>query len=604
MDRRTFIATTSATALAASANSAFAKVAPVGDAGLTATLDSAFYDSIAKNPEEATSLGLDKGANAALKYRLSPATRAWQTQRVAESKRWASKVKAIPVASLSTTGKRNRDLALYQFQQRTIAFDRFGIGSTQRPYRIFQQGGGYFSIPDFLNAEHTIATASDADAYLSRLSAFARSLDEETAEQKAEARRGFVAPGWSIDLTLGQLNKLRGQQAEGSGLVQSLARRAAAKGIAGDWQARAAQIVNKAVYPALDRQIALMEALRRTTAPGDGAWRLPRGEEIYAAALEQATTTALSPDEVHKLGLEQVAEITAQLDTILQAAGMSQGGVGERLSALNVRPEQVYPDSDAGRKALIASLNIGIKDMYARLPQAFGTIPQQPLEIRSVPVDIQDGASNGYYNRASLDGSRPAIYWINLKSVGDWPKYSLPALTYHEGVPGHHLQGGIAQLSGNLPLMLRNNYISSYGEGWALYAEQLADELGAYSGIERAGYLQSFLFRASRLVIDTGLHHKRWSREQATDYMVRTTGFAQPRCQREVERYCTQIGQACSYKIGHTAWVKNRAKAQAALGPRFDLKWFHEVLADGVMPLSMLEARIDQRIAERLKMMG
>ena len=604
MDRRTFIATTSATALAASAGSAFAKPAPVGDAGLTATLDAAFYERIAKDPEEATSLGLDKGANAALKYRLAPETRSWKKQRFAESKRWASKVKAIPVATLSATGKRNRELALYQFEQQTIAFDRFGINSTQRPYRIFQQGGGYFSTPDFLNSQHTIATASDADAYLSRLSAFARSLDEESVEQRAEARRGFVAPGWSIDLTLGQMNKLRGQQAEGSGLVQSLVKRAAAKGIAGDWQARAARIVNQAVYPALDRQIALMESLRRTTAAGDGAWRLPRGEEIYAAALEQATTTTLSPDEVHQLGLEQVADITAQLDTILQAAGMTKGGVGERLAALNVRPDQVYPDSDAGRRALIASLNAGIKDMYARLPQAFGTIPQQPLEIRSVPVDIQDGASNGYYNRASLDGSRPAIYWINLKSVGDWPKYSLPALTYHEGVPGHHLQGGVAQLSGDLPLMLRNNFISSYGEGWALYAEQLADELGAYSGIERAGYLQSFLFRASRLVIDTGLHHKRWSREQATDYMVKTTGFAQPRSQREVERYCTQIGQACSYKIGHTAWVKNRARAQAALGPRFDLKWFHEVLADGVMPLSMLEARVDQRIAERLKMMG
>ena len=283
---------------------------------------------------------------------------------------------------------------------------------------------------------------------------------------------------------------------------------------------------------------------------------------------------------------------------------MTQGGVGERLAALNVRPEQVYPDNDAGRKALIASLNAGIKDMYSRLPQAFGTIPQQPLEIRAVPVDIQDGASTGYYNRASLDGSRPAIYWINLKSVGDWPKYSLPALTYHEGVPGHHLQISTAQLSEGLPLLLRGGSISAYTEGWALYAEQLADELGAYSGIERAGYLQSFLFRASRLVIDTGIHHKRWTREQATDYMVKTTGFAQPRSQREVERYCTQIGQACSYKIGHTAWVKNRAKAQAALGPRFDLKWFHEVLADGVMPLSMLEARIDQRVAERLKLMG
>ena len=609
MDRRTFIASSSAAAIAAGGTTAFAAVKslgakPTGDAGLNATLDAAFYDGIAKSPETATSLGLDKGANAGLKARLSPQTHAWQKQRVAEGKRWAAKVRAIPAASLSDTGRRNKDLALYQFEQRTIAFDRFGIGSAQRPYRIFQQGGSYFSTPDFLNTQHTVETASDAEAYLSRLSAFARSLDEESVEQRADARRGLVPPGWSIDLTVGQMNKLRGQQAEGSGLVQSLVRRAAAKNIAGDWQARASAIVNRAVYPALDRQIALMEGLRKTTAPGDGAWRLPRGEEIYAAALEQATTTKLSPEEVHQLGLEQVADISAQLDTILRGAGLTQGSVGERLTALNVRPEQVYPDSDAGRTTLIASLNEGIRDMYARLPQAFATIPQQPLEIRSVPVDIQDGASNGYYNRASLDGSRPAIYWINLKSVGDWPKYSLPALTYHEGVPGHHLQISTAQLSENLPLLIRSGGNSAYTEGWALYAEQLADELGAYSGIERAGYLQSFLFRASRLVIDTGLHHKRWTREQATDYMVRTTGFAQPRSQREVERYCTQIGQACSYKIGHTAWVKNRARAQAALGPRFDLKWFHEVLKDGVMPLSMLEARVDQRIAERLKMMG
>ena len=604
MDRRTFIASSSATALAVSSTGVFALAKPTGDAGLNATLDASFYDGIAKSPEAATSLGLDKGTNAALKYRLSPNTRVWQKQRIAEGKRWAAKVRAIPAASLSDTGRRNKDLALYQMEQRSIAFDRFGIGSAQRPYRIFQQGGSYFGSPDFLNSQHTIETASDAEAYLSRLSAFAKNLDEESVEQRVDAKRGLVPPGWSIDLTLLQMNKLRGQQAEGSGLVQSLVRRAAAKNIAGDWQARAAAIVNKAVYPALDRQIALMESLRKTTAPGDGAWRLPRGDEIYAAALEQATTTKLSPEEVHRLGLEQVAEISAELDTILRQAGLSKGGVGERLTALNVRPEQLYPDTDAGRKTLIASLNQGNTAMYALLPQAFATIPQQPLEIRAVPVDIQDGASNGYYNRASLDGKRPAIYWINLKSVGDWPKYSLPALTYHEGVPGHHLQGGIAQLSGELPIMLRNTFISSYGEGWALYAEQLADELGAFSGIERAGYLQSFLFRASRLVIDTGLHHKRWTREQATDYMVKTTGFAQPRSQREVERYCTQIGQACSYKIGHTAWVKNRAKAQAALGPRFDLKWFHEVLKDGVMPLSMLEARVDQRIAERLKVMG
>ena len=398
--------------------------------------------------------------------------------------------------------------------------------------------------------------------------------------------------------------KLRGVQPEGSGMVQSLVRRATAKGLAGDWEGRAAKIVSGTVYPALDRQIALLTALRPTTRPGDGAVRLPRGEEIYALALAQSTTTTLSPDEVHNIGLTQVAEISAQLEPLLRAEGLTRGGIGERLAALNVLPSQLYPDTDAGRRAMIADLNVGNSAMQAKLAKAFTNAPDNPLEIRRVPPEIQDGASNGYYYSAALDGSRPAIYWINLKSVGDWPKYSLPALTYHEGVPGHHLQGGISQGAGDLPLLLSNHFISAYGEGWALYAEEVADELGGYAGIERAGYLQSFLFRASRLVIDTGLHHKRWTREQATDYMVKVTGFARPRSQREVERYCTQIGQACSYKIGHTAWVKHRARAQAALGPRFDLKWFHDVLADGVMPLSMLEARVDQRIAERLKTMG
>ena len=308
----------------------------------------------------------------------------------------------------------------------------------------------------------------------------------------------------------------------------------------------------------------------------------------------------MTPDEVHAAGLAQVADISARLDTILRDAGLSQGSVGERLTELNKRPEQLYPNTDEGRKALIDSLNAGVADMWGRLPKAFAEVPRQPLEIRSVPVEIQDGASNGYYNRASLDGSRPAIYWINLKDVGDWPKYSLPALTYHEGVPGHHLQGSYSQLAGDLPMLLRNMFLSAYGEGWALYAEQLADELGAYKGIERAGFLQSFLFRAARLVVDTGIHHKRWSREQATDYMVATTGFARPRSQREVERYCTQMGQACSYKIGHMAWVAQRQKAEAALGAKFSLPWFHEILKDGVMPLSMLEARVDERIRERL----
>ncbi|MEN9926738.1 MAG: hypothetical protein RL268_2864, partial [Pseudomonadota bacterium] len=436
--------------------------------------------------------------------------------------------------------------------------------------------------------------------YLSRLNAFARVLDEDTAEQRAQAARGFVAPDWSLDLTLGQIAKLRSPAAAESTMARYLGDKAKAKGLAGDWQDRAAKIIDSAVYPALDRQLAMLKDLRATTQEGDGAWRLKRGDEIYAAALAQATTTAMTPDEVHAAGLEQVADISAKLDAILKDAGLTQGSVGDRLTELNKRSDQLYPNTDEGRKALIDSLNAGVADMWQRLPKAFADIPRQPLEIRRVPVDIQDGASNGYYNRASLDGTRPAIYWINLKDNGDWPKYSLPALTYHEGVPGHHLQNSYSQLAGDLPMLLRNMFLSAYGEGWALYAEQLADELGAYSGIERAGYLQSFLFRAARLVVDTGIHHKRWSREQATDYMVATTGFARPRSQREVERYCTQMGQACSYKIGHMSWVRQREKAQAALGDKFSLPWFHEVLKEGVMPLSMFEARIDQRVKERL----
>jgi uncharacterized protein (DUF885 family) len=383
-------------------------------------------------------------------------------------------------------------------------------------------------------------------------------------------------------------------------MADSVATRTAAKSIAGDWRGRAAKIIASEVYPALDRQIAAVQALRPTTPAGDGLWRVPNGDAIYAAALVEATTTNYTPDEVHQIGLQQVAEITAKLDAILRSAGYTSGTVGERLTALNKAPDQLYPNTDAGRAQLIADLNAGVKAMTAKLPQAFATLPKQPLEIRRVPPEIQDGASNGYYRQASLDGSRPAIYFINLKSTEDWPKYTLPSLTYHEGVPGHHLQLSIAQLSTELPMLRRIAFYSAYGEGWALYSEQLADELGGYKGIESAGYLQSFLFRAERLIVDTGLNHKRWSREQAIDHMMKTTGFAQGRVQREIERYCASPGQACSYKIGHLAWLRAREEAQKTLGPRFDLRQFHEVLRDGAMPLSILERRIRERTAAQL----
>ena len=606
MDRRSFLTVGSASAAGLALGTGTSWAATVqpsgsapGDARLNKVFEDVFQDRVRRSPELASSLGLDKGPNADLKSKLDvrPAAAA-RAEDLALNRTNQAAIRAVPPATLADSGRLNQDVILYQLESGSVAASRFNIDSVQRPYPLMQQGGSYFSLPNFLNTAHTINEAADAEAYLSRLALVDKALDNDSEEQRAQAAHGFLAPDWSIDLTLGQMKKLRAGAADQNTMVDSIVRRTAEKKIAGDWQRRAADIVAKQIYPALDRQIAVLEQLRPTTRPGDGAWRLPQGDAIYAAALEQATTTKFSPDEVHRLGLAEVAELSGRLDTILKKAGYTKGTVGERLAALNVEPSQLYPNTDEGRAALIAGLNEGVKGMYARLPRAFETLPTQPLEIRRVPVEIQDGASNGYYNRAALDGSRPAIYFINLKDTGDWPKYSLPSLTYHEGVPGHHLQISLSQESKDIPTLRKIGGFSAYSEGWALYSEQLADELGGYNGIESAGYLQSFLFRAARLVIDTGLHTKRWSREQATDYMVATTGFARPRSQREVERYCTQIGQACSYKIGHIAWLRAREQAQKSLGTKFDLKRFHEILKEGAMPLTILEKRIAERTEE------
>ena len=604
MDRRTFLATGATIALLPLTDApAFAAVAPAGsgDAQLNALFERIFQEQMRASPGFATVLGLDKGPNADLRRTFDPEPYPQaRAELVARNRKALAEVRAISPATLSPAAALNREIVIYDLERNLTAPTRFDLDSVQSPYLISQQDGNYFSIPDFLNSQHPVETAADAEAYLSRLSDFAKLLDYETEEQKRMAARGFLAPGWSLDLALGQMAKLRAPAAAESGMVKSLAGRAAKKGIAGDWTARATRIVEREVYPALDRQIAAVRALRPATRPGDGAVRLPNGAEIYAAALAQATTTTMSPDEVHQLGLSQVAEYTGLLDNVLKQAGFATGTVGERLAALNTDPAQLYPDTDEGRAAMIADLNKNVQSMMARLPQAFLTLPKQPLEIRRVPPDIQDGAPNGYYNPASLDGSRPAIYWINLKSTTDWPRYSLPSLTYHEGVPGHHLQISLAQTSKEIPMLRKISFYNSYLEGWALYAEQLSDEIGGYTGIEKAGYLQSFLFRASRLVVDTGLNAKGWSREKAVESMASTTGFPRPRVQREVERYCCSIGQACSYKVGHLAWLRAREKAKSILGSKFDIHEFHEVLKDGAMPLKILEKRVEERARAQL----
>jgi uncharacterized protein (DUF885 family) len=472
MDRREFLSLGSVAALLPIMPAGLASAQPpggLGDEALNRLFEAIFQEQVASFPTFATQLGLDKGELAGLRSKLDTRPdRQARIENLAQAKRWIASLEAVPPASLSPAASLNREVVLWDLKTGNVGPERFDISNPQTPYLISQQDGAYFSVPDFLASAHPIEDAADAEAYLSRLSQFATVLDNETTEQRRQAARGFLAPGWSIDLALAQLGELRSPAPADSSMVDALASRTTAKGIAGNWKARAASIVGGEVYPALNRQIAMLRQFRSTAAPGDGVWRVPQGPEIYAAALAEATTTSFTPDEIHQIGLQQVAEISAELDKILRQAGHTSGTVGERLTALNKQPEQLYPNTDAGRAELIASLNASVADMKTRLPRAFHDAPTDPLDIRRVPPEIQEGASNGYYRQASLDGTRPAIYFINLKSTADWPKYSLPALTFHEGLPGHHLQLLTAQKAGAMPMLRRIAFYSAYGEGHSM----------------------------------------------------------------------------------------------------------------------------------------
>ena len=302
------------------------------------------------------------------------------------------------------------------------------------------------------------------------------------------------------------------------------------------------------------------------------------------------------------MGLEQVAELSARADGLLRAEGMTQGTVGERIAAMGKDQRFIYPNTDEGKAALLADLNLQMQDMQERLPEYFGRIPKSPVEVRRVPVFTEAGAPGGYYQGPALDGSRPGAYYINLRDTAEWPKWTLPTLTYHEASPGHHHQIALQQENDEAPLLLKILGFSAYSEGWGLYAEQLADEMGVYADDPwgQIGYLQSLMFRATRLVVDSGLHHKRWSREQAIRYMVDTLGDQESAVTTEVERYAVWPGQASSYKIGHTEWVRMRAAAKAALGDRFDIRGFHDTgLAVGGVPLTVLDGVITDWVASQ-----
>jgi uncharacterized protein (DUF885 family) len=597
MNRRAFLLSSGALATVGLVPKALAQTVPGSpDAELRTLLDRFFYDRLQDSPEQATSLGLDKGDRAALRARLSDNSAAGQARHIARTRAEHAALAGVDRAKLGADAQVDYDVVQYQLD-RTIAGARFPYGDGFSPYILSQQNGAYQDIPDFLDNAHRVTNAADADAYLSRLSGMARAVHNDTDRQRADAAKGVFAPDYILDTTLKLLGDVRDVEPAKTVMVASFAKKLDAAKLPSARAAEAEKIVREQIFPALDRQRALVRELRGKAVHDAGVWRLPDGEAYYATAAEGYTTVSMTGDEIHKLGLEQVAEIEARIDTILKGEGMSQGSVGERLVALNKRPDQLYPNTDEGKEALLNQLRGQVAAMYKRLPEAFATLPKAPVEVRRVPPSIQAGAPGGYYQNATLDGSRPGIYFINLRDTFDRPKFGLATLSHHEAVPGHHLQVMLAMESTEIPLIRRRGFFSGYGEGWALYTEQLADEMGMFDGdpLGRVGYLQSFLFRATRLVVDSGMHVKRWSREQATDWFMAHTGIARGRSQSEIDRYTIRPGQACSYKIGHTVWTRLRDEAKTRQGDRFDLKQFHDVLKLGAMPLSVLERVVRER---------
>lgn len=591
---------TVAAGLAASAPSlALARQAASGEAAkMNALFDGFMAKTLRQSPELTTGLGLDKDELAWTKGMLSDRSFEAIAAGIVQTREQLAALRALDRKALTGMDAINYDTVEFTLAVQDEGNEKFTYagGGSGAPYVLSQLTGSYQYMPDFLDTQHSIETKADADAYLQRLEGFARFMDEETILAKRDMADGVIPPDFIIDKTLIQMKSFADTPTVEAPLVKSIVRRTKEKNIPGDWAGEAAKIYEGSVLPALKRQIALMEWARPKATHDAGVWRLKDGGAYYATSLKNYTTSTMTPDEIHQLGLSLVTSISAEADKIFKTMGMAKGTVGERMAELG---KDIYPNTDAAKEQLIADLNTKAKWIEKQLPAYFGALPKAALEIRRVPKAIEAGAPGGYYNSPSLDGKRPGIYWINLRDTKEQAKYTLTTLTVHEGVPGHHLQLSLSNEAQGLPLIRKVVGFSGYAEGWALYTEQLAVEMGIYKTDPRGhiGMLHDALFRAVRLVVDSGMHHKKWSREQAVKYMAETMGDEESGSVTEIERYVVWPGQACSYMIGKITWLRARDKAKKALGKKFDIRKFHDAgLLSGMTPLTVLESVIDNYI--------
>lgn len=487
------------------------------------------------------------------------------------------------------------------------------------PYVLNQMDSAFITLPTFLDDRHDVTDAASAEAYLVRLRAVATAIDQETERARADAAIGVRPPGFIMDTVAGMLESVLRQPAVTQIYFTSFKRKldavAAAETdpqrratIERDNQillARAEAVIRDHILPAHQRALAFVRSDRGAAGDAASVARLPRGPEFYAATLRIETTTDLSPDQIHRIGLDRVAALNRELDIALRRLGMTEGPVGQRLAQMTADPRYQYEDSDAGRAQLIADVQARVNRVLERAPQWFGQLPQARLEVRRVPAFAEAGSPGAYYNSPSLDGQTPGVYFINMRNLAEMTRIDLPTQDFHEAVPGHHFQIALAQEITDAPLLRRLISFNAYTEGWALYAEQLADEQGFHEGdlAGRIGYLRWQLWRAVRLVVDTGLHSKNWSRQQAIEYVSQTTGDAPGVVATEVDRYIVWPGQACGYELGRREIARLREEARNELGSDFDLRGFHDaVLLHGEAPLSVLDTLVHDWIPEQRRL--
>jgi len=472
-------------------------------------------------------------------------------------------------------------------------------------YPITQLSGVTVDLPQFLTDTHAIVSEKSVERYLSRVDEFGRVLEEMKIRVEDHRDNGVVAPDFILEkILVGLLSFIEGGAADNP-LVKTLpARLDKVEGLTEDqkvdYVARVTELVEDRIIPGYQAMIALHEELMETANSDAGIWRIPNGDKIYAAALRSNTTTDYTADQIHDTGLSEVARIEIEMDKILTSEGITDGSVTQRVQALMQDPAHIFPNTDEGRAEMIAFLEEINTDIMGKAGDYFITLPPQELEILRVPVYSQDSSPGGYYSGPSLDGKRPGRFYINLKDTADNPKWTLPTLLYHEAAPGHHFQISRAMMIEKVPILRKMSPFTAYTEGWALYAERIAaEDMGLYEDnpLWDLGRLQAEMFRAVRLVVDTGLHHKRWSREQAIDYMMSKTGMTEAEVTREIERYVVWPGQATAYKTGQLAILDMRAKAETALGDAFDLRDFNEmILENGAMPLGILDGVVEEWI--------